>query len=284
MVVAGGNDGTSRPFLANPALNPNVLAVGAEDPMGTAATGDDTVPAFSQRGNDQRHVDVVAPGAHILGLRAPGGTVDTAYPTSRVGTRFTRGSGTSQASAVVSGAAALLLSAKPNLSPDQAKWLLMKTAQPLAKAVTRTDGAGLINVSAAISAASTVPATATLTATTQYATGTGSIEATRGTGHLVLDGVELVGEKDIFGHAWNASTWANATKSATSWSGGTYSGNAWTGTAFSTAGDWSGRTWIGSSWTGRTWISEDWSGRTWIDSSWTDKTWLGGPWAAGSWA
>ena len=48
--------------------------------------------------------DLVAPGAHILGLRVPAGAVDTAYPSSRVGTRFTRGSGTSQASAVVSGA------------------------------------------------------------------------------------------------------------------------------------------------------------------------------------
>src|SRR3954452_18671626 len=28
VVVAGGNDGSSRPFLANPGLNPNVLAVG----------------------------------------------------------------------------------------------------------------------------------------------------------------------------------------------------------------------------------------------------------------
>jgi serine protease AprX len=284
VVVAGGNDGSSRPFLANPALNPNLLAVGAEDPNATAVSTDDSVPAFSQRGNDQRHVDLVAPGAHILGLRVPGGDVDTLYPTSKVGTRFTRGSGTSQASAVVSGAAALLLAAKPTLTPDQAKWLLMKTAVPLAKTTALTAGAGLINVAAAVKAATTVPTTASLTATSQYGSGTGSIEATRGSGHVVLDGVELVGEKDIFGRAWNASAWAAASKAGTSWSGGTYSGSVWTGSTWTATGDWEGRSWVGSSWTGRSWVSEDWSGRSWVDSTWTSKTWMGGPWASASWS
>jgi serine protease AprX len=285
VVVAGGNDGSSRPFLANPALNPNLLSVGAEDPMGTAATADDTIPTFSQRGNDQRHVDLVAPGAHLLGLRVPGGAVDVAYPTSKVGTRFTRGSGTSQASAVVSGAAALLLAAKPSLTPDQAKWLLIKTAIKLPKTTTLTAGAGLIDVTAAVKAAATAPTTATLTATSQYGSGTGSIEATRGSGHIVLDSVELVGEKDIFGRNWNAAGWATATKAGTSWSGGSYTGSEWTGTTWAASStDWAGRSWIGSSWTGRSWISEDWAGRSWIDSTWTGKVWMGGPWASGSWS
>ena len=284
VVVAGGNDGSSRPFLANPGLSPNILAVGAADPMGTAATADDTVPAFSQRGNAQRHVDVVAPGAHILGLRAPGGAVDTAYPSSRVGTRFTRGSGTSQASAVVSGAAALLLAARPNLTPDQAKWALTSTATALPRTTTLTAGAGLVNVTAAVKAAAAPPTTAALTATSQYGTGTGSVEATRGTGHLWLGGVELVGEKDIFGRAWNASAWAAATKAGTSWSGGTYSGNAWSGGSWASNGDWTGVTWAGSSWTGRRWVAEDWAGRRWVDSTWSGSTWSGGPWASGPWS
>jgi serine protease AprX len=284
VVVAGGNDGSSRAFLANPALNPNILAVGAEDPMGTAATADDVVPAFSQRGNAQRHVDLVAPGAHVIGLRVPGGAVDAAYPASRVGTRFTRGSGTSQAAAVVSGGAAVLFAAKPALSPDQAKWLLTKTAIALPKTTTLTAGRGLLNVDAAVKAAGTVPATATITATAQYGAGTGSIEATRGSGHVVLDNVQLAGEKDLFGKAWNPSAWAAATRAGTSWSGGSYIGSDWTGAAFTSTGDWAGRTWVGNSWTGRTWVSENWAGRTWVDSSWTGSTWMGGPWAGASWS
>ena len=44
-----------------------VVAVGADDPAGTAGIGDDVVPAFAQRGIMARHVDVIAPGA-TLGL------------------------------------------------------------------------------------------------------------------------------------------------------------------------------------------------------------------------
>jgi serine protease AprX len=284
VVVAGGNDGSSRPFLANPGLNPNILAVGAADPMGTAAVADDRVPAFSQRGNAQRHVDLVAPGAHILGLRVPAGAVDTAYPSSRVGTRFTRGSGTSQASAVVSGAAALLLAARPNLTPDQAKWALTSTAAKLPTTTALTAGAGMVDVNAAVKAAAAPPTTASLTATAQYGMGTGSVEATRGTGHLQLGGVQLAGEKDIFGRTWNAAAWAATTKAGTSWSGGSYSGNAWSGTAWSATGDWVAQTWDGTSWTGRRWVSEDWAGRRWVDSSWTGTGWNGGPWSSGPWS
>ena len=62
VVVSGGNDGTSFQSLANPAQDPPVIAVGAEDPVGTEQPLDDTVPGFSDRGTALRHVDVVAPG------------------------------------------------------------------------------------------------------------------------------------------------------------------------------------------------------------------------------
>ena len=63
-----------------------------------------------------------------------------------VGTRFTRGSGSSQSAAVVSGAAALLLQQRPGLSPDQVKALLRSTATPLATGDTRDQGQGLLDV------------------------------------------------------------------------------------------------------------------------------------------
>src|SRR5207253_6012016 len=49
----------------------------------------------------------------ILSLRDPGSFVDVANPTARVGDNLFKGSGTSQAAAVVSGAVALLLQARP---------------------------------------------------------------------------------------------------------------------------------------------------------------------------
>ena len=54
----------------------------------------------------------------VLGLRVPGSFVDTmAGNTGKVGTRFQRGSGTSEATAAVSGLAALLRAEVPDREP-----------------------------------------------------------------------------------------------------------------------------------------------------------------------
>lgn len=101
--------------------------------MGTADLADDTVPAFSpwsgKGGN--RNVDFVAPGAHIHGLRVVNGHVDANHPEGLIDSRYFRGSGTSQSTAIVSGAAALILQKFPAATPDQVKALLTSTAQPI---------------------------------------------------------------------------------------------------------------------------------------------------------
>ncbi|MFN2538256.1 MAG: S8 family serine peptidase, partial [Mycobacteriales bacterium] len=128
VVVSSGNDGTTRTALATPANDPLVIAVGADDPQGTDSIDNDIVPAFAQRGTAARHVDLIAPGVHVLGLRVPGASIDQANASARVGTRFFRGSGTSQAAAVVSGLVALYLQKYPSATPDQVKAGLMSTA------------------------------------------------------------------------------------------------------------------------------------------------------------
>ena len=84
------------------------------------------MPAFSpwpKRGAT-RGVDLIAPGAHIQGLRVPNSYIDQNHPEGQLGSRYFRGSGTSESAAIVSGAAALLLQKYPTATPDQVKKLL----------------------------------------------------------------------------------------------------------------------------------------------------------------
>ena len=273
VVVAAGNSGYGTAKLNNPAYDPYVIAVGADDTNGTIDVNDDVIPAWSSRGDGTRNPDLVAPGKSIAGLRAPGSYVDETNPTARVGSRLFRGSGTSQATAAVSGAAALLLQQRPNLTPDQVKKLLTSTAAPLPAGDPVAQGAGLINVKNAAAAATPLYVQSWIPST-----GTGSLEAARGSAHVTMDGVELNGERDIFGAAWNGTSW-----SGTSWSGGTWNGTSWSGTSWSGT-SWSGTSWSGSSWSGTSWSGTSWSGTSWSGSSWSGSSWSGSSWSGSSWS
>ncbi|MFI7540703.1 S8 family serine peptidase [Actinoplanes sp. NPDC049599] len=296
VVVAAGNDGFTANTLTMPAADPDVIAVGAADTRGTDARTDDVVADFSNRGNAARHADVLATGRSLVSLRSPGSYIDRTYPGARLsltddpGQRFLRGSGTSQAAAVVSGSVALLLQQRPGLRPDQIKKMLMSTADPIAGGDAYAAGAGQINVARAARTKS-VPGAPQINAA---ATGLGSLEAARG-GAYVYDsvtGTPLTGERDIFGMAWNPRTWTVASATKRSWIGGAWNGSTWTGTAWGTvlAGSktwapviWTGRSWSGSSWTGRSWSGAVWSGRSWSSQTWTGRSWSGRSWSAAGW-
>jgi serine protease AprX len=184
VVVAAGNSQFGNSQLNNPAYDPYVIAVGAADTKGTPwDVSDDSVPEWSARGTALRGPDVVAPGKSVVSLRAPGSHIDANHPEGRVNSRLFKGSGTSQAAAVVSGAAAILLQHRPSLTPDQVKGLFTSTATKLPNADAQGQGAGLVNVRAAQKswAAPTVQ-------TWPRATGVGSLEKARGSVHLVMKG------------------------------------------------------------------------------------------------
>jgi serine protease AprX len=280
VVVAGGNDGRDATTLADPAIDPFVIAVGADDPNGTVGLNDDAVASFSSRGNVIRHVDVLAPGKSVVSLRNPGSHVDIENPTARVGGRFFKGSGTSQAAAITSGAVALLLQQRPNLTPDQAKALLMGTANSVNRGTPILSGSGIIDVGRALAAPT--PARAQVY---PYSLGTGSLERARGSAHLVdpTTGAQLTGEQDIFGKAWNGSSWSGSSWSGSSWSGGMWNGSSWSGSSWS-GSSWSGSSWSGSSWSGSSWSGSSWSGSSWSGSSWSGSSWSGSSWSGSSWS
>jgi serine protease AprX len=264
----------------NPAYDPYVIAVGAADSAGTVRTNDDVVSDFSSRGDAARRVDLVAPGRSIVSLRDPGGFVDATYPEARVGESYTKGSGTSQAAAVVSGAVALLLQQRPNLNPDQIKRLLVNTATDLPQADAAGAGAGEIDL---VRAALTTSVSAKAAAQGwDRSTGLGSLEAARGTSHISINGVELNGEQGLLG-AFNAKTWAAASSNGTAWVGGTWVGQAWTGDGW-TGLSWSGLSWSGLSWSGLSWSGLSWSGLSWSGLSWSGLSWSGLSWSGLSWS
>ena len=281
VVVAGGNSGTSNPRLNNPAYDPYVLAVGASDTQNTVDASDDVVPAFSSRGDASRRVDLVAPGRSITSLRNPGSYIDEAYPSARVGDRFFKGSGSSQAAAVVSGAVALLLQSRPDLRPDQVKALLRASAEAMPMADAAGRGAGELDVYRA--SLQSTPAT---TQSWARSSGLGSLEQARGTQHVADDGVELTGDKHVLG-PFNAKKWAPASSAFTAWDGGSWAGADWTGGCWCdqswTGRSWSGRSWSGTSWSGRSWSGRSWSGRSWSGRSWSGGSWTGRSWSAAGW-
>jgi serine protease AprX len=229
VVVAAGNQGLSVSGLNNPADDPYLIAVGSDNANGTATTADDAISSFSNNGNGTRNPDLVAPGEHVVGLRDAGSYLDTTYPAARIGDRLFRGSGTSQAAAVVSGAAALLISQRPTLTPDQVKALLTGTATAAPGATTAQQGAGLVNLAAAKDA----PTPTNATQSFAVSTGLGSLELSRGSVHVTVGGKEVRGEVDVRGRSFNASTFATGLKNGTNWDGVTWSGVTWSGVTWS---------------------------------------------------
>jgi serine protease AprX len=285
VVAAAGNDGRGPGKVADPAYDPYVIAAGAQDPMGTLATGDDVVPDFAQHGTEQRPVDVIAPATHVVGLRVPGSYVDLMPGnTGKLGTRFQRGSGTSQAAAVVAGAAALLAQKYPNATPDTIKGLLngsahllpRKPGQP--KSAEHYSGKGIVDVGAAL--------TATPSASTQTWAASGgdkSLDKSRAGNYVSDNGTDLTGERDIFGHAFDSRAMAALQRDARAWTGGVWNGNRWSGDGWE-GNRWSGTTWTGTTWAGNRWSGNRWSGMVWDGNRWSGSGWSGAGWTGNRWS
>jgi serine protease AprX len=300
VVASAGNSGSST-GLANPAYDPAVLAVGAQDTRGTADPSDDVVPAFSQRGAvaaGLRAPDLVAPGVSVVSLRAPSSFIDTTFgATGVVGERFFKGSGTSQSAAVVSGSAALLLSQRPGLSPDQVKDVLRRSARPVAGFSEDAQGAGALDLDTAFSTSARSARQA------KVHTGGGSLDKARGRFKVKWNGKVLDGEQDIFGRTvdtsateptsevapeafgtseWGGGSWTGSPAMGATWAGATWAGATWAGATWAGA-TWAGATWAGASWAGATWTGSDWEGATWAGATWAGATWANDLWSSAGW-
>ena len=280
VVTSAGNSGGEDGRLTDPAIDPLVIAVGADETNGTVGTSDDSIPSFSSTGTFSRRPDLVAPGTHVQSLRAPGSQIDIEHgDTGRLGDRFFRGSGTSQAAAFTSGAAALLLSQRPAATPDEIKALLRASSTRLLRVRSRAQGRGVLSLSKALDLR--LPS-----GTTQLAaqgTGTGTLEGSRGSLHLVSNGVTLSGEMDIFGQPFDAEAMAALEAQAGAWSGGQWNSSAWAGDSW-TSSAWASSAWASSAWAGGDWSSSAWSSSAWSSSAWSSSAWSSSAWSSSAWS
>lgn len=272
VVVSAGNSGRA---LDMPADNPSVIAVGATDVGNPASALDDRVADFSARATStDRRPDLLAPGVSIRSLRVPGSAVDTDHPSAATGEGWVRGSGTSQAAAVVAGGVALLLQARPELTPDQVKALLVGSADPLLLVDRKAQGAGrldLVEASTNRAPAASVRPPAT--------SGLGSLDRSRGSYRLVAtDGTTLRGEVDVQGMPWTPQVWAPSSAAGRAWTGGTWNGAEWTDVGWSTAAELSGIDWSARSWRGRSWRARSWRADRWAAADWSARSWRGRSW------
>jgi len=140
VVASAGNSGPEAMTIGVPGNVPYVVTVGAMTNNYTPANpADDYLATFSSTGPTHEGFvkpELVAPGGRVLGLMNKKSRIPKDHPNFHDGDSYYYMSGTSQAAAIVSGVAALILDAQPGLTPDEVKCRLMAGARP----ATRPDG------------------------------------------------------------------------------------------------------------------------------------------------
>ncbi len=212
VVASAGNSGDSQEantIAAAPANDPFVITVGATDEQGTSGKSDDVIASFSASGwtlDNSWKPDIFAPGAKIVSTLPNDSSWRTLFPDRTISiwddgiNRYFRASGTSMSAPMVSGAAALLLNAQPNLTPDQVKARLTQHASDI-------DGYPYLDILAAVTADST------------DAANTG-VEPSR----LLLTGSDPIAWNSV---SWNSVSWNSVSWNSVSWNSISWNSISW---------------------------------------------------------
>ena len=225
VVAAGNTPGT----VSDPGFDPSSLTVGAYD------TTAGNVADFSGSDATIGKPELVAPGVHLMGVVPPDSQI--ARSNSKVvrmaadGSALIPGTGTSGATAVVSGVAAVFVGSHPQVrqSPDQVVGSL----------VAASGKDGLVAVPKKVEQGSAPSYDESYLA------------------------VASAWPDDFWaGEEWSTRTWSTRTWSTRTWTTRTWSTRTWSTRTWSTR-TWSTRTWTTRTWTTRTWTSDSWSISGW---------------------
>ena len=156
-VVAAGNEGkngTEPGSISTPGILQDAITVGAYNTAFTPDLSDDKIWGDSSLGptfpEGLAKPDLVAPGVSVLSTAAPGSELAKHLPAWG---DYVSNWGTSMATPMVGGALGLMLQVNPQLTQKGAREILMKTAIPIDGVDATAQGAGRLNLAAAIEAA-----------------------------------------------------------------------------------------------------------------------------------
>jgi serine protease AprX len=260
VVTATGNDGPG--MLTSPATSTGTLSAGAVDDQGTPDRSDDLPAPFSGTGPDRAGVsqpDVVASGVSVVGSIPADSVIARAHPEAVVEGEWFRGSGTSMATALTAGVAALVSSARPDLD-----------GAAITGAITVAGGD--LDAPAAVAAALAAPAP-------PGAQGSGKGEPAQGaqpgqgagSGKGKTSGAAAPAAVRWTGHNWHAVRWTGAGWGDGGWPAAAWGAVRWTGNNWHA--DWSSDELDFEQWTAVRWTAVRWTSVRWTSVRWTSVRW-----------
>jgi serine protease AprX len=268
VVAAAGNWKNSDDFKAieaAPGNDPFIITVGATNEKGTSNRTDDSITSFTSDGttlDGYYKPDIFAPGVDIISVLSYGSDWIFEHPDHVVmDGEYFRLSGTSMAAPMVAGAAALLLQAEPDLTPDQVKYRL-------------THSAGTVGSSPYLDVH------AALTMPSFEAANQGIVP------HMLLAKMAMIaywssqnGEENI---DWGAINWDAVNWNAVNWNAVNWNAVNWNAVNWN-AVNWNAVNWNAVNWNAVNWNAVNWNAVNWNAVNWNAVSWNAVSWNAVSW-
>jgi serine protease AprX len=247
-----------------------VITVGASNELGSANPQDDFIPFFSAQGttfDGRQKPEIIAPGKNIISVLASSSSWRNEYIDRVVDGNYFRISGTSMSAPMVAGAAALLLQAEPDLTPDQVKYRLVHTSRTIDGIFSGGDYPYL-DVYAAVTTPTTESANQGVIPSMPLA-------------KMALiaywasqNGAENINWSTI---DWNSVNWNNVNWDAVDWDAVNWDSVNWGSV------NWGSVNWGSVNWGSVNWGSVNWGSVNWGSVNWGSVNWGSVNWGSVSW-